>query len=29
MYRLLKMTDFVRFATKVEMVKDGLDNYAS
>jgi hypothetical protein len=29
MYRLLKMTDFVRFTTKVEMVKDGLDNYAS
>lgn len=29
MYKLLKMTDLVRFTTKCEMVRDGLANYAT
>lgn len=29
MYRLLKMTDLVRFTTKSEMIQFGLENYVS
>ena len=29
MFRLLKMTDLIRFDTKAEMIKDGLINYVA
>lgn len=29
MFRMIKMTDLIRFDTKAEMVKDGLINYAA